>query len=56
VSSKDSDLADRAERRRVTERALAADRQGRDRMIRLADEQPSDDSRLTDTPNTGRPL
>jgi hypothetical protein len=52
VSSKETDLADRAYRERQTEAALAADRAGRDRLIRQADEQPRDRN-LGNTPNTG---
>jgi hypothetical protein len=62
MPSNDTDRTDRRERDRLTDAALAADRQGRDRLRRRADAQlePShgDPPRSADTPNTylgGRP-
>jgi hypothetical protein len=59
VTSRETDQRDQAERARLTDAALRADRQGRDRAIRRADEQlPDKRDRLGDTPNTpqDRPL
>jgi hypothetical protein len=52
MSSNTTDAADRRFRERQVEAALAADRAGRDRLIRQADEQPPEDGRLSNTPNT----
>lgn len=53
MSSNDTDRADRRFRERQADAALAADRAGRNRLVDLADEQPSEDERLNNTPNTG---
>jgi hypothetical protein len=53
VTSKQSDLADRAERERQLEAALTADRQGRDRIRRLADREVPDAHGDQPTPNVG---
>lgn len=53
MSSKQTDLADRAERSRQVDQALADDRRGRDRLRNLADQPPpSHDDGRRDTPNT----
>jgi hypothetical protein len=59
VTSNETDQRDRAERARLTDAALRADREGHDRAIRQADEQlPDKRDCLGDTPNTpgDRPL
>jgi hypothetical protein len=40
MPSRESDLADRRERGRMTDQALAADRAGRNRLVERADEPP----------------
>lgn len=56
MSSKQSDLADRRDRNRLTDQALAEGRRGRDRIRDRADVQlePShgDPPRSSDVPNT----
>jgi hypothetical protein len=53
VTSRKTDLQDRAVREANLDRALAEDRRGRDRLIRQADMQMPDRSQLSATPNTG---
>ena len=56
MTSQQTDKRDRAERQKITDQALADDRQGRDRLRRLADaeQEPShgDPPRSADVPNT----
>jgi hypothetical protein len=40
MTSRETDLADRAERGRAADQALADDRRGRDKLVRRADEPP----------------
>jgi hypothetical protein len=54
MSSAETDKADRRERERQIDQALAADRAGRDRLRARADQQaPERDQHSTGTPNTG---
>ena len=59
MSSKETDQADRRQRNRLTDAALAADRAGRDRLRELADQEvpPShreDDGLPNTSPGRGR--
>ena len=55
MSSAESDHADRRQREKMLDQALAADRVGRDRLRALADQKaPDRDDQSTGTPNTGR--
>lgn len=56
MSSAETDRADRRERNRHTDSSLAEDRQGRDRLRNLADQEvpPSHGDRSANTPGTNR--